>query len=203
MEIMRGKQTSFIDTTVLAERLAGYDSIHIDIGTGDGRFVNHIAQAHPDTFVIGIDACRENLREAHAVSRRAPSNTLFVIANARALPTELYGIAAQVTINFPWGSLFEGLLDADPALFDGLRNVMHPDAGLEVRLNGGTLTQAGYSLEDGTNRVRAVLAQNGFAMHQTTAMTARDLKAFPTTWAKSLAFGRDPRAMFLCGVRKA
>ena len=106
MEIIRGKQTSFIDTTALAAKLVGYDRVHIDIGTGDGRFVRHIAQNNPGTFVIGIDACRENLV---AISRRAPSNSLFVIANARALPTELFGSATQVTINFPWGSLFDGL----------------------------------------------------------------------------------------------
>jgi 16S rRNA (adenine(1408)-N(1))-methyltransferase len=200
MEIMRGKQTSFIDTAALADKLAGYDRVYIDIGTGDGRFVSHVAQTRPDTFVIGIDACRENLV---AVSRRAPSNTLFVIANARALPAELYGIAAQVTINFPWGSLFEGLLDGDSALLEGLFNVMRPNAELEIRLNGGTLTQAGYALEDGTSQVRAVLAQNGFAMKAPIAMTAADLKTFPTTWAKSLAFGRDPRAMCLHGVRQS
>ena len=199
MEIMRGKQTSFIDTTALAEKLAGYDTVHIDIGTGDGRFVNHVAQTRPDTFVIGIDACRENLV---AISRRAPANTLFVIANAQTLPTELDGIAAQVTINFPWGSLFEGLLDADSALLEGLLNVMRPNAELEIRLNGGTLTQAGWDLEAGTNRVRTALTQNGFAMKAPVAMTARDLKTFPTTWAKSLAFGRDPRAMCLRGARK-
>ena len=199
MEIMRGKQSSFIDPSALADRLAGYNRIHIDIGTGDGRFVSHIAQTRPDTFAIGIDACRENLV---AISRRAPENTLFVIANARALPAELYGIAAQVTINFPWGSLFDGLLIGDPALLDGLRNVMRPNAGLEIRLNGGTLTQAGYSLEDGTHQVRAVLAQNGFVVQSPVTMTAADLKAFPTTWAKSLAFGRDPRALFLRGIRK-
>ncbi|MEO8606246.1 MAG: hypothetical protein ABI690_00065 [Chloroflexota bacterium] len=199
MEIMRGKQTSFIDTTALAAKLAGYDRVHIDIGTGDGRFVNHVAQNNPRTFVIGIDACRENLV---ATSRRAPSNTLFVIANARTLPAELFGIAAQVTINFPWGSLFEGLLDADSALLEGLFNIARPNAELEIRLNGGTLTQAGYALEDGTNRVRTILAQNGFAVQRPIAMTARDLKTFPTTWAKSLAFGRDPRAMLLRGVRQ-
>jgi tRNA G46 methylase TrmB len=102
MEIIRGKHASFIDAAALADRLAGFDAVHIDIGTGDGRFVRRVAQTDPDCFVIGIDACRENLR---GVSRRAPQNTLFVIANAQALPPELHGLAAQVTINFPWGSL--------------------------------------------------------------------------------------------------
>jgi 16S rRNA (adenine(1408)-N(1))-methyltransferase len=83
MEIIRGKRASFIDASATAELLADYETIHIDIGTGDGRFVQHLAQSNPNTSVIGIDACRENLQE---VSRRAPTNALFVIANAYALP---------------------------------------------------------------------------------------------------------------------
>jgi 16S rRNA (adenine(1408)-N(1))-methyltransferase len=200
METIRGKHASFIDATALAERLSGYDNIHIDIGTGDGRFVLHLAQTCPNCFVIGIDTCRENL---HEVSRRAPANALFVIANARALPSELHGLAAQVTINFPWGSLLEGLLTDDPALLAGLVAVARPDTRLEVRLNGGALAQAGWSFEEGADRVQSVLALNGFAMRPPNALMARELRSFPTTWAKRLAFGRAPRAVYLRGARKA
>lgn len=200
MEIIRGKHTSFIDALALAERLAGYDTIRIDIGTGDGRFVQRVAQTCPNCFVVGIDACRENL---HEVSRRAPANALFVIANAQMLPRELYGLAAHITINFPWGSLLEGLLANDPALLAGLATVARPNAGLEVRLNGGALAEAGWSLEEGADRVREVLAANGFAVRPPIALPARELRSCPTTWAKRLAFGRDPHAMYLRGVRKA
>jgi 16S rRNA (adenine(1408)-N(1))-methyltransferase len=200
MEIIRGKRASFIDASALAERLTEYDAVHIDVGTGDGRFVQHVAQTCPNCLVVGIDACRENLRE---VSRRAPANALFVIANAQALPVELYGLAAQVTINFPWGSLLEGLLANDPALLTGLATAARPDAGLEVRLNGGALTEAGWSLEDGADRIREVLAANGFAVRPPIALAARELRSCPTTWAKRLAFGRDPRAVYLRGARKA
>src|SRR5438045_3947678 len=117
METLRGKHASFTDASALAARLAEYDTVHIDIGTGDGRFVQHVVQTCPNAFVIGIDACRENL---HEVSRRASDNTLFVIANALALPSELYGLATKITINFPWGSLLEGLITDDLALLDGL-----------------------------------------------------------------------------------
>lgn len=200
MEIIRGKHTSFIDTSALAERLVGYDIIHMDIGTGDGRYVRHVARTCPNCFVIGIDACRENL---HDVSRRAPANALFVIANALMLPPELHSLAAQVTINFPWGSLLEGLLISDPALMAGLVTVARPDARLEVRLNGGALAEAGWSLEEGTDRVREALAVNGFELRPPIALGARELRAFPTTWAKRLAFGRDPRAVYLRATRQA
>jgi Methyltransferase domain len=200
MEIIRGKNASFMDSSALAERLTGYNTIYIDIGTGDGRFVRHLAQTHPTCFVIGIDACRENL---HEVSRRVLPNALFVIANAQALPAELAGLAAQITINFPWGSLLEGLVANHPAVMDGLAMIARPDAKLEVRLNGGALAEIGWSLEAGASRVRDVLTTNGLNMQPPTMLTAGELRVYPTTWAKRLAFGRDPRAMYLRGVRQA
>jgi 16S rRNA (adenine(1408)-N(1))-methyltransferase len=198
MEIIRGKTTSFLNNAALVEQLSACKNVHLDIGTGDGRFVHHLAEACPDDFVIGIDANRDNLRE---VSRRAPANALFVIANALRLPQELYGTASHITINFPWGSLIDGLLAEEPVLLDGLQATTRPGTSLEVRLNGGALAEAGWSLEDGSRQVRSVLAANGFQMRNATPMTAGDLKAFPTTWAKRLAFGRDPRAVWLRGIR--
>lgn len=195
MEIIRGKLASFIDTTALAGLITG--RVHIDIGTGDGRFARHIAQTYPSCFAIGVDACRENLVE---VSRRAPSNALFVIANARALPPELRGLAYQVTVNFPWGSLIEGLLEPESGVLAGLRAIARPGAALDIRLNAGALAEAGWTLENGTTRVYENLVSGGFTMQAPAAMTARDLKDFPTTWAKRLAFGRDPRAFHLRGI---
>jgi hypothetical protein len=199
MEIIRGKYTSFIDVQALTESIAGYGLVHIDIGTGDGRFVQHTAQSKPKTFVIGLDACRENL---HKVSQRAPMNSLFVIANARNMPSELHGLATHITINFPWGSLLEGLVDNDASLLTGLMAIAQSNAALEIRLNGGALSEAGWKLEAGAERVQQVLADNGFAMRSVRTLMANDLQSCPTTWAKRLAFGRDPRAMYLRGVRK-
>jgi 16S rRNA (adenine(1408)-N(1))-methyltransferase len=200
MEILRGKQSSFIDASTLTTIETRYQGIHIDIGTGDGRFVAHSARMFPNTLVIGIDACRENL---HDVSRRAPANALFVIANALALPSELNELAGHITINFPWGSLIEGLLDPESALLAGLPRIAQPRARLDVRLNGGALGEAGWSLEDGTEQVWQVLTNAGFKMGSPVQLAADDLRAFPTTWAKRLAFGRDPRAMQLRGIKQA
>jgi 16S rRNA (adenine(1408)-N(1))-methyltransferase len=200
MESIQGKAALWMDKLALAERVAGYDRIHLDIGTGDGRYVAHIAQANPRLFVIGIDACRENLREQ---SRRTPLNTLYVIANALTLPSELHGLAMQVTINFPWGSLLEGLLSGDSGLMNGLEAAMHPSAALDILLNAGALAEAGWSLEDGGVRAREVLAAYGFNMRPPVQLTAAELKSCPTTWAKRLAFGRDPRALHLHGTGAA
>ncbi len=198
METIRGKHASHIDADTLAELLAGYKHIHIDVGTGDGRFVRHVAQTRPATFAIGVDACRENL---HDGSRRAPANALFVIASAQSLPRELHRLASRVTINFPWGSLLEGLLAGDPALLAGLAAITRPGAQLEVRLNGGALAEAGWSPGAGSQRVWETLRATGFDLRAPITLTANDLRGIPTTWARRLAFGRDPRAVCLRGTK--
>lgn len=199
MEIIQGKTALYMDRTALLQRAAGYAHLQLDIGTGDGRYAVHTAQSSPDLFVIGVDSCRENLRDR---SRNAPPNALFVIANALALPAELHGTAAGVTINFPWGSLLDGLLSGDGGLLAGLDAVMCPGATLELRLNGGALAEAGWSLEDGTARVHEALAEHGLTMRAPTPLAAADLRRCPTTWAKRLAFGRDPRAVYLRGMKR-
>jgi 16S rRNA (adenine(1408)-N(1))-methyltransferase len=197
MESIRGKQALFIDAAALAERRLGYQKILMDIGTGDGRFVQHAAETWTEYFAIGIDACRENLRHA---SRKAPGNALYVIANALILPCELHGLATHITINFPWGSLLEGLLTSDAALMTGLTALVQPGARLDVRLNGGALVEAGWSLEEGVAQIWPVLLRAGFACQPPVALNAADLRRLPTTWARRLAFGRDPRGLVLTGV---
>jgi 16S rRNA (adenine(1408)-N(1))-methyltransferase len=196
MERIQGKRSGALDAAALAATASGYGDILIDIGTGDGRFVVRQARACPARLVIGVDACRENLVDA---SRAAPPNAVFVVADALALPAELTGLATAATINFPWGSLLDGLLDGHAGLLDGLRAITRPGAGLEIRLNAGALAEAGWSLEAGAARARRSLGAAGFAVGPPVGLDAAALRACPTTWAKRLAFGRDPRAVYLRG----
>ena len=55
--------------------LAGYNHISLDLGTGDGRYVRTLAERHPERFSIGVDACRENLRE-HSRGNICPTCSL-------------------------------------------------------------------------------------------------------------------------------
>lgn len=191
METIRGRTSLDLDLTELRARLADYNRITLDLGTGDGKFAFHNAQAFPHHFIVGVDSCRENLRDS---SRAKLPNLLYVIANAQALPQELHGLVSHVTINFPWGSLLESLLTGDPRLMCGLESVFGAAGRLEVRLNGGALTEQGWSLEDGVECIRENLETAGWRVGNPAMMDARTLRKFPSTWAKRLAFGRDPRA---------
>jgi hypothetical protein len=201
MERIIGKRCQEITTgelDALVMRLAALRDVHVDLGTGDGRFVLDTARAHPLHSVIGVDACRDNLRE---VSRRAPENALFLIANALNLPPRFAGVTSAITVNFPWGTLLTGLLDEneDAPLWATLARLALPGATLDIRLNGGALAEVGWPLEAGAEQARRLAGRAGFRMATPHALSADDLRAFPTTWARRLAFGRDPRALALSG----
>jgi len=192
METIRGRKSLELDFNGLKERLAGYNRITLDLGTGDGRYVRTLAEEHPDWFIIGVDSCRENL---HEHSQAKLQNMLFVIASAQELPKELKGLVSQITINFPWGSLLESLLTDDSRLMNGLESISRSTTSVDLRLNGGALAEAETTLETGADKIYNNLLQAGWQINAPTLMNASALRTFPTTWAKRLAFGRDPRAM--------
>jgi hypothetical protein len=66
-----------------------------------------------------------------------------------------------------------------------------------VRLNGGALTAAGYTLESGGARVRQSLYEGGFDVGELLRLDTSELRQCHTTWAKRLAYGRDPHAVCL------
>ena len=193
MEIVQGRRALSLDTPGFVHRLTGGARVLVDLGTGDGRFVQHVAASDPGSIAVGIDACREQLR---VIARRAPANAVFVIAGAEALPRALDGTATRLTVNFPWGSLLGGLLTGG-VVISGLARLVRPGAQVEVRLNAGALAEAGVGLEDGAERVRQRLCDAGFAVRRPTWWGATELRVFPTTWARRLAVGRDPRAVEL------
>ena len=199
METIRGKTSLELDLNGLEERLAGYHRITLDLGTDDGRYVRTLADKHPDWFIIGVDSCRENLRE---YSRTKLQNMLFVIASAQDLPTELDGLISHITINFPWGSLLESLLMDDSNLLRRLEFISRSATSIDLHLNGGAMAEAGTDLETGAEQVYNNLIRSGWQIERPAIMNANALRSFPTTWAKRLAFGRDPRAISMSGWLK-
>jgi len=111
--------------------------IVLDIGTGDGRFVSESARQNPNKFYIGIDANPRPLEKISEKIHRNPAkgglpNVLFIQASLEDLPAELDGVADEVHIHFPWGSLLRAVATGDEDALRGLRRVCSPDAVLEI-----------------------------------------------------------------------
>ena len=126
---------------------------------------------------------------------------LFIIASAQNLPKELNGLISHITINFPWGSLLESLLRDDASLRRGFESISCSNTSIDLRLNSGALAEAGTTLEAGAEKIYSNLIRSGWQMESPSIMTSTALRNFPTTWAKRLAFGRDPRAVVMSGWR--
>jgi 16S rRNA (adenine(1408)-N(1))-methyltransferase len=111
--------------------------IVIDIGTGDGLFVYQCARRNPEKFYIGIDANPRPLEKVSEKIRRKPAkgglpNVLFIQATIEDLPAELEGVADEVHIHFPWGSLLRAVATGDEGALKSLRRVCAPGCLLEV-----------------------------------------------------------------------
>ena len=196
METILGRRSRDLDLTELNVRLANYNRVVLDLGTGDGRYVHHLADNFPRHFIIGVDSCRENLCEH---SRAKLPNALFVIASAQNMPCELNGLVSHITINFPWGSLLESLLHGDVNLMCGLAAIARPNTTTDIRLNGGALAEAGTTLERGTVDIYTNMLKAGWQLKDPVLMNNCALQKYPTTWARRIAHGRDPRAMQMSG----
>ncbi|HEV7860121.1 MAG TPA: methyltransferase domain-containing protein [Pyrinomonadaceae bacterium] len=113
------------------------EGIVIDIGTGDGLFVYQCARRNPKKFYIGVDASTRPLEKVSEKVHRKPAkgglpNILFLQAAVEDLPPELDGLADEVHIHFPWGSLLRAVAVGDKEVLQNLRRVCSSEALLEV-----------------------------------------------------------------------
>jgi len=109
----------------------------VDLGTGDGRFVYQSARKNQHRFYLGIDASANCLEKLSEKIHRKPAkgglkNALFIQAAVEALPEELDGVADEVHIHFPWGSLLQGVATGDETILKNIRRICAPNAVLEV-----------------------------------------------------------------------
>lgn len=109
----------------------------IDIGTGDGRFVSTMARANPNKFFIGVDANVKPLEKPSMKATRKPSkgglaNVMFVQAAVESLPEEFTGVADEIHIHFPWGSLLRAVATGDGEILAELRRIAAPHCMLEI-----------------------------------------------------------------------
>ena len=109
----------------------------VDLGTGDGSFVYRSARQRPDRFYIGIDAQSSALEKISEKIHRKPAkgglpNVLFIQAAVEALPPELDGVADEIHVHFPWGSLLRAMAIGDEAALGNLRRICAPGAWLEI-----------------------------------------------------------------------
>lgn len=169
----------------------------IDLGTGDGRWLFRLARQHPDYLYIGIDATLDGARHVARRARRrrdrggAP-NLVLVRSPAEALPCELRGVADEVYVQYPWGSLLRAVSGGDPAALAGIAALLRPTGGvLRVLINTSALGGSSPDLE-------AAYAAAGLRIVRREVAAVRHR----STWAGRLGQGRPLATLCLEAVRR-
>jgi 16S rRNA (adenine(1408)-N(1))-methyltransferase len=166
----------------------------VDLGTGDGRLPWVLAQRAPDRFFIGVDANAAGLRDYSGRAHRAGMrNLIYVRAAVEALPAELTGVADDLTVVLPWGSLLAAVARPSVSALASVRRLCQPGAKLTVVLavdavrDHAELQRLGLPTLDAAHLAGELVpgyAEAGFAVTVETGI--RDLSAWPSTWAGRL-----------------
>lgn len=174
--------------------------ITVDLGTGDGRFVYQSARQNPSRFYIGIDASANCLEKLSEKIHRKPAkgglkNALFIQAAVESLPEELDGVANEVHIHFPWGSLLKGVATGDEGILQNIRRICAPDAVLEIIIGVDKQRDAGelarldiahISREFVETALITGYEKCGFRITEYGEYEAGDWPDICTTWAQRL-----------------
>lgn len=214
MIVVRGKHTEPIDAPELAALVAQYDGVTLDLGAGDGRFAYRYAREHAGRFVIAIDPVAENMREMSARAARKPArgglpNVLYAVASVELLPDELRGVASEIFVTLPWGSLMRGIILAESVVLDGIASLAREGAELRIVLNvrifdepvPADLRDLPEVTPDYTRHTLApAYARHGLEIRSSRWMDADEVAAISTTWAKRLSHRAPPRSVLIEAV---
>ena len=184
------------------------EGVIIDIGTGDGRFVYQSARQNPNKFYIGIDPNARPLEKISEKIHRKPAkdgapNVLFIQSAVEDLPAELDGVANEVHVHFPWGSLLRAIATADLRVLQNLRRICSEGALLEVVIgldpvrDESEIERLGLtplSLEFIDDQLVPVYRSAGFQIFERGVLSASEWPELNTSWAKRLQ-GNERRSI--------
>jgi len=181
------------------------EGIIIDIGTGDGLFVYQAARQNPNKFYIGIDANPTPLRKVSEKIHRKPQkggapNVLFIQSSVEDLPGELDGVADEVHIHFPWGSLLAAVATGAADALSNLRRICSTGALLEIVLGLDPSRDAAELERLQLKPVDVAFIDTvlgplylsaGFEIVERGILPEAEWTKFHTTWAKRLKSGKS------------
>ncbi|MDN5861521.1 MAG: hypothetical protein L0H84_23205 [Pseudonocardia sp.] len=199
---MIGRRVLDVAPAELAALREQYSGVLLDVGTGDGKHVVHVARNRPDLLVVGLDANTDALRKTSArVAARADRgglpNALFVRSAAERPPAGLCDVT-EVHVLMPWGSLLRGMLGEGPVLA-ALAAACRPGAPFLVTLNlhawRPPVPEVGNSAEPDPSSAISTLAPRyaaaGWRLATAEYLDDAGIAALATSWTKRLGSSRD------------
>jgi 16S rRNA (adenine(1408)-N(1))-methyltransferase len=174
----------------------------IDVGAGDGGYALYRAKTEPSTFAIALDASPDALSDGAWRAKRArAANAAFLVEAVERVPKELAGLADEVTIHFPWGSLLRGLVAADAAVLRPVASLLRPGGELRILLSATERDGYPHLTPDTLAALASRYSECGLRPLAIRWASPLDIAASRSGWAKRLRAG-DARGAVLARYRR-
>lgn len=184
----------------------------VDVGTGDGNFVYQSARQNGEKFYIGIEANPNALIKISEKIYRKPAkggvtNAFFVQARVEDLPSELDGVADEIYVYFPWGSLLRAMITGDQIVLNSLRRICASQAPLKIFMSldserdRSEIERLGLpqiSPEFLKTVLRPRYEQAGFEVLENDVLAEGEWPEFRTSWAKRLRDNKQRSLIYIC-----
>jgi len=202
-----GRKVVDLDGDWLRAKAADADSTLIDIGTGAGKFVLDSARENPNWLHIGLDAAAENMAQASrtaAAKKTRLDNAVFLRGAAERLPDALAGIADQVVVHYPWGSLMRIVAAPEIDAMTAIRQCCKAGAKMTILLNYSVFEDRNYLERLGLGNVadpavsedlEPAYASAGFAVLERLVTSGEP--SVRTSWGRHLVRGSDRKTLVI------
>lgn len=199
----------FSDTKTFLSKVRTFKQVHIDLGTGDGKYVYQQAKENPEHFFIGVDLHPEKMYHYSWKAARKPSkgggveNLSFICSAVEKLPTSLTYAADKITINFPWASLLKGVVKPERSLLMNIVHLAKERADLEIVLNHSIFKDHAYchsldlpiiDLKYVATVIKPIYKQANIDLKEYKIIKAAKNK---TTWGQHLVHASQRELLFL------
>lgn len=207
IKILRDK--NLIDVDFNKDILGNYKEVIIDLGTGNGKFVLEEALRNPTNFYIGIDPISDNIVEYYKKKKKkykAITNFMFVISSIEDINDDLSSIADKVYVNFPWGSLLEGIVKGDHLILSNIRKLMNLSGEVNFTFTYSSIYEAGeisrrelptLSLSYINEELRDKFTDSGLEIIDYGLLDEDYLKNYGTLWSKRIYLVKDRVVYFI------
>jgi 16S rRNA (adenine(1408)-N(1))-methyltransferase len=111
------------------------------------------------------------------------------------LPEDLDGVADEISVTFPWGSLLHGLAEARGPILDAIGRISAHGASIDVMWSV-TSSDGVFGLDD-PSAVAKAFRESGIGVQELRVATPEEIQGTHCSWAKRLGAGRDRPAHIL------
>lgn len=134
------------------------------------------------------------------MARDRTPNVALIVGSVEAVAHDLAGIADEVRVHFPWGSLLRGVLGDEDAVLSALARLPRPGGSVTAMLS--VTPRDGVAAEPlDPARVASRWTAHGLTVGTLRALTRRDVEEAASSWGKRLGVAASRPGLYIRAVR--